>query len=373
MRDLIVFGEDWGGHPSSTQHLIRRLLGDHRVIWINSIGMRRPRLDRRDLRRVWQKLLAQRKPTPARAHEGVQPILVAPRWISWPGSRMASWLNRRLLGHQLRSTMAKHGVQRPVLWLSLPAAVDIVGALNESAVVYYCGDDFSALDGVDHAAAAAAEVRLAEQADLILVVSTFLAAKFPPVKTRLLPHGVDVDTFRRPACRAQDLPAGVPVAGFYGSISNWLDQPLIAECAVRLSGWEFVFIGPIRTDVSMLSRQRNIRFLGERDHKALAGYSQFWDASLLPFLNTPQIRACNPLKLREYLAAGSPVVTTDFPALDGYRDLVTIASSADEFVAALNGARQEGRNRAALRQQRVAGETWEARADQLRQWLDEVS
>ncbi len=57
-HDLVVFGEDWGGHPSSTQHLVRRLSGQRRVVWVNSIGLRRPRLDRADLARLGRKLLA---------------------------------------------------------------------------------------------------------------------------------------------------------------------------------------------------------------------------------------------------------------------------------------------------------------------------
>lgn len=53
---LVVLGEDWGQHPSSTQHLIKRLLPDYRVLWVNSIGLRRPRLNVRDLGRLGRKL-----------------------------------------------------------------------------------------------------------------------------------------------------------------------------------------------------------------------------------------------------------------------------------------------------------------------------
>ncbi|MGN4982985.1 glycosyltransferase family 1 protein, partial [Aeromonas dhakensis] len=55
---LVVLGEDWGQHPSSTQHLIKRLLPDYRVLWVNSIGLRRPRLNVRDLGRLGRKLEA---------------------------------------------------------------------------------------------------------------------------------------------------------------------------------------------------------------------------------------------------------------------------------------------------------------------------
>ena len=54
--DMLVFGEDWGEHPSSTQHLITQLLPEQQILWINSLGLRRPRLNSADLRRAWQKV-----------------------------------------------------------------------------------------------------------------------------------------------------------------------------------------------------------------------------------------------------------------------------------------------------------------------------
>ena len=55
-HDLLVFGEDWGGLPSSTQHLIGKLATDHKTVWINSIGLRRPRLCLHDIKRMWNKM-----------------------------------------------------------------------------------------------------------------------------------------------------------------------------------------------------------------------------------------------------------------------------------------------------------------------------
>ena len=55
-HDLIVFGEDWGAHPSSTQHLIRQFLGSRKVIWVNSLGLRTPKLNLEDGRRAMRKL-----------------------------------------------------------------------------------------------------------------------------------------------------------------------------------------------------------------------------------------------------------------------------------------------------------------------------
>src|SRR5207249_9223786 len=53
---LLVFADDWGRHPSSCQHLARHLLARHRVVWVNTIGTRPPRLDRATLARGLEKL-----------------------------------------------------------------------------------------------------------------------------------------------------------------------------------------------------------------------------------------------------------------------------------------------------------------------------
>jgi len=390
--DLIVFGEDWGAHPSSTQHLVARLKRDRRVVWVNSIGLRRPRPTLRDIGRMAQKLRAMGQTAMPTA--GDEPTVINPRVLPLPGNPIARSLNRRLLGARLRATMAERGIRRPILWASLPTAVDVIGTVDERAVVYYCGDDFGSLAGVDHRAVTMLEAELAERADLILVASARLAKKFPAQKTRLLPHGVDAAGFQKPLPRPADLPTGKPIAGFYGSIAEWLDVELLVDVASTLSHWNFVLIGPIQTDVSKLACLANVHFLGAKAHRALPAYVQHWQLSLLPFRDSPQIRACNPLKLREYLAVGKPVVATNFPALDGYRDLLRTASGAANFCDAISLASLDlprGQDVSTFsvsigdwsdvralsrpmeqRRQQVGAESWAARASQVAAWLDEL-
>ncbi len=371
--DMIVFAEDWGRHPSSTQHLIRQLLPEQQILWVNSLGLRRPRLCQRDIKRAWSKLQAMTKqPAPEVTLENTNalaPQLINPCSIPLPGSRFARWLNQQLLRNRLLPLLDHKQDQRPLLWTSLPSAVDVVGKLGERAAIYYCGDDFSALDGVDHEPIQQMEQELAEKCQLIITSSDQLAKKFPAEKTFLLPHGVDCELFGSAKPRAEDLPSNGPVAGFYGAIAGWFDQALFIELAKRLPHWSFVLIGPAHTDISKLLAQPNIQWLGAKPHDQLATYSQHWDVGLLPFVNNAQIRACNPLKLREYLAAGSLVVSTDFPALNGYRDLIKVASDAYGFAVALEDYYQSKSDQAVmrnLRQQRVANESWARRAVELK-------
>lgn len=362
--DLVVFGEDWGAHPSSTQHLVRHLLAHHRTVWVNSIGLRRPRLSAHDMGRALRKLRAAAGPAAApRAVEAMPDGLsvVSPLAVPWPGSRLAERANGWLLARRLGPVLAARGMARPILWASLPSAVAAVGRLGERAVVYYCGDDFGALSGVDHAPVLEMEQRLVAKADLVIAASPELARRFPAGKTRLIPHGVDGALFGTPAPRAADLPGG-KVAGFYGSISDWLDLAMLERAARALPDWSFVFVGPVRTDVSALAGLPNVRFLGARPHGVLPSYVQHWTVSLIPFRDTPQIRACNPLKLREYLAAGTPVAATRFPALDPYEPLVAAIDPGGDLAMAIRQAEAMAPD-AALRRAAVAEEGWDRRAD----------
>jgi glycosyltransferase involved in cell wall biosynthesis len=378
--DLIVFGEDWGVYPSSTQHLIAHLPGERRVVWVNSIGLRRPRLTAGDLGRAVRKARAAfHRPAPAPSAPGppapgppapgpiVQPLIL-PMARSAPGRA----LNRLLLARSVGGAARAAGLRRPVLWISLPSAVDAVGALGEAGVVYYCCDDFGALAGVDHARCRAMEAELAERADLVLAASPALAARFPAGKTHLLPHGVDTESFTAAAPRAPDLPAG-RVAGFYGTLAPWLDYRLIAAVAGRLPDWRFVFIGPVAADISAIAGLPNVVLLGPRPHASLPGYAQHWTAGLIPFLDNEQIRACNPLKLREYLAAGRPIVATPFPALLPYAAHVATAATAADFAAALEAAAVASPAAVAGRQAAVATESWSARAARAASLIDALA
>ena len=369
-RDLVVFAEDFGRHPASTEHLVRRLAETRKVVWMNSIGMRRPRLSLKDARRAFEK--AQnfvRKPAAQTKSANTRPttppnlVVIAPFAIPAPGNALAFRLNRALLSRQARGGMTRAGIDKPLLWLTVPSALPVVGTLGEHAVIYYCGDDFGSLAGIDHAPILDMERQLVARADLIIVCSDVLAAKFPRHKTIVVPHGVDFEVFTKPAPRASDLPTGRKIAGFYGSLPHWVDPGLIRRTAAELPDWLFVFVGGGQLFHDSAA-PINTLFLGARPHADLPGYVQHWDVSLLPYRDCEPLRAGNPLKLREYLAAGTPIASVDFPALAPYRDLVSLAPDPGQFTATVLAAAKDGARNGA-RRQAVATSTWEARAAEV--------
>ena len=373
MADLVVFGENWGGLPSSTQHLISHLLKQHRIIWINSIGMRRPSLNRKDFQRVINKakaIMGMSKP-PEYISGGPEPILLNLKVLPFHGLSLVREINKKWLVDAIQKACKKHGFHDIILWTSLPTAIDVVGALNEKASIYYCGDDFNALDGVDHATVGPMERELVQKVDLILVVSEELAQKFPGPKTAMLPHGVDYDLFATPADHPGDFTDKGPVAGFYGSISEWLDVEMLIQTATAMPSWTFVFVGAIKTETGALRELPNVQFLGPIPHSQLPAYVQNWDVAMLPFRHNRQIEACNPLKLREYLASGTAIASSDFPAVRVYDGHVSIQNHREPFSRVILRA-YETRLDKAQRQALAVNESWQKRAAQLEELIQHL-
>ena len=371
---IVMFGEDWHGLPSSTIHLAKEFAKTHKIIWINSIGLRQPRFSTKDAIRIIKKgvskfvnpLTPHSRTMDAQQHHNIHICNI----LTWPAprSRFMRALCAHIIARQVNRHLKAQHVKRPILWTSLPTAADALTEIDHHSIVYYCCDDFSSLAGVDHHTVTDHEMKLGTIADTIIVSQPQLKSKFNTTKVKWIPHGVDFELFSVPQKRAPELPQNRPIVGYYGSIETWLDLDFIAHLASELPNHNFVMIGHIACDISLLQNHKNVHFLGAKPHNLLPSYSQHWDFALLPFLATSQIQFCNPLKLREYLAAGCHVISTDFPAARDYSDVITIANTKSAAVKTIKNGAHSHHNRHACKE-RVRIESWSHRAKQALNWI----
>ena len=158
---FIVFADDWGQHPSSAQHLFRRIARAHRTLWVNTLGLRPPRLDRADAARVVRKLRGwvtpptthPTAPASAREDDGLRLHVVAPPMLPWMRPAPLRALNRASMRRVVAREAARQGLRDPVVLTTVPNGVDGEGIAGASTLVYYCVDDFTAWPGVDAQAA----------------------------------------------------------------------------------------------------------------------------------------------------------------------------------------------------------------------------
>ena len=377
---IIVFGDDWGRHVSSMQHVFRPILEKRPVVWVNGIGHRVPGLRGGDLQRAWEKAratLPRMQPSPPVAAEAGPLAVLQPRVLPWHHVAAVHALNTWSLVRAIKHALARHGLnRRPVLVTGSPPSVGVVGRLDERAAVYFCMDDFLHLAGVTPWMLAPFEQRLLDQVDAVVATAESLTRSKRPRsgRTHYLPQGVNYEHFAAARPIPADLAAiPAPRIGFAGGVSACCDFLLIRELARALPHVSVVLVGPVSVDLAGLVL-KNLHVLGPRPYSDLPAYVQHFDVGLIPYLLNEWTRAVDPLKLLEYLAAGLPVVSTDIPEVRKYREAVAIAGTRDRFVREVAAALRVDRDEVRRRGKALARKhTWAVRADELLALLDELS
>lgn len=368
-RDLLCFSHDWNGDPLSKTHLMRLMARDNRVLWVNSIGYRTPTASTADVSRAFKKLAAAASPM-----QEVEPNLFVLNPLAIPayGNRRVRAFNRGFLRWQVKRAMRQLGFKRAVNWVFNPAASVIAGELGEEMVIYYCVDEYTQFTGVASTSLAELEEQLMRRSDFVIVSADRLyqsKAPFNP-RTVMVRHGVDYSHFRRALDAATVVPEEIarlprPVIGFFGLIADWVDVELMARVAERFSSGSLVVLGKATTDVSVLQRLPNVHLLGRRPYSELPAFCKGFDVALMPFRINELTLNANPLKVREYLAAGLPVVSTAIPEVE-VLGWCRIGRDSESFLSEVEQALLDP-GPSVERSEAVRGESWEARLDEIRQ------
>lgn len=376
-RDLVVFSNDWDGDPLSKVHIMRILSKQNRVLWVNSIGNRAPKANAHDLNRIWRKLSS--------FTEGIREVepnlfVLAPLAVPFYGSEAVRALNRTLLRAQVLRAMRQLKFKKPVSWSFLPASAPVSGRLGEEFVVYHCVDEFSAFSDTNGRHIAEMEEQLLRRADLVITSAERLRENKARVNpnTVLVRHGVDFNHFVKACDPATKIPADIanlpgPIFGFFGLVADWVDLEAIAATARAHPEGSVVVIGKVApdTDVSVLRAERNVHMLGRKAYSELPGYCRAFDVALMPFKVNELTLNANPLKVREYLAAGLPVVSSDIPEVRKV-GLCKLATSTEDFVRKVDECLAEGAGPSRERAERIRHESWEAKVEEIRSFVGEA-
>lgn len=365
-RLIICIASSWDIDPTSKHQVMRILSRENDVLWVNYHGSRRPSLNSKDAKSALSAL--------RRVASGLRPInermsQLTPLVIPGAHDAVMRRINQRLVVSQIKRGLA--GMQKPgqpvQIWTFAPDVDFLSGQFNEERFVYYCVDDFAAFEGFDAEAISIAESRLMGHADVVLATSRplFESRWFKHPNVHLVRHGVDHEHFASALDDRLPLPEALreipkPIAGFFGLIDHWFNVPLMTAVAQSSPDVSFVLIGDERVDVESLRNLPNVYLLGRQPYAELPAYCAHFDLGLIPFVRNQLTESVNPIKLREYLAAGLPVVSTDLPEVRRYAKWVSLADDAAAFAA---GCRYElDRGSVEARRQRsdaVSRESWE--------------
>ena len=363
---ICLGGEDWWYHNRGhfDFQIMRRIARRLPVLFVNSIGVRIPSLGngRVFAKRIGRKLKSLRNGL-VEVESGF--------WVFSPlnmpgaiGQRISNWA----LAPQIRMAASRVGIKRPLVWVHCPAGAEIVDKLGPAAVVLQRTDRFEDFPEGDPRRLRAQIEHLKRRSDLVVYSAPHLEHEEARQVRRhmLVTHGVDLAAFAAAGAARNDpteiarLPR--PRVGFVGGIdAHTFDPGLFLEVAQRLPGHQFVLVGNSSLPHGWCNLP-NVRWLGARRYEEVPAVMAAMDVLIMPWNQSTWIQACNPIKLKEYLAVGRPIVTRDFPALDEWRDLVHVAGSAAEFAGAIAAATGERVDQPQVLA-RLRSETWDGKAE----------
>ena len=152
--------------------------------------------------------------------------------------------------------------------------------------------------------------------------------------------------------------------GFIGDLDSAVfDAELLLRTAALLPDVEFVLVGACTLPEGWADGAPNVHLTGRVPYEDVAATMASMDVLMMPWHRSEWIEACNPIKLKEYLATGRPIVSTDFPELRHYEGLVAIGNDPETFAAAVRAAITAPDAEVLKRgRQRIAEATWTSRA-----------
>jgi glycosyltransferase involved in cell wall biosynthesis len=295
------------------------------------------------------------------------PFTLPVHHISW-----ARPLNEAVLRYQMQRLMRKLRMSAPVVWIACPAACDAAIKMEKAKLVYQRTDRYEDDPDVDRNVILGYDRKLKAAADITVYVNRLLydqeAAQCK--KAFFLDHGVDYEMFATAELdpdKPEDI-AGIkrPIVGYFGALDGHkLDVGFLDAVAERLPDMSFVFIGKPSLDFSVLSARKNVWLLGQKTYEEVPHYGKCFDVTILPWKINKWTQAANPIKFKEYLALGKPVVSTpSFSELRRYLDVVYEASSPEEFAECIRKAySQDSAELVKKRRQRVAETSWDSKAE----------
>ncbi|MFH1129969.1 MAG: glycosyltransferase [Pseudomonadota bacterium] len=370
-ENIVCFSKDWNEDPTSNNHVLSLLAKSNRVLWINSISTRTPQFSSgRDLKKIVRKL----KSFVNGAKQVENNLWVyTPIVLPFPHSRLATVINHEILRTTISLLRRKLSMDEFQLWSFIPTASPYVGKLGESVSVYYCTDEWSQFSQTDTKRIVEMEEELCRKVDVVFTTANSLKEKKGRLnpETHLASHGVDYAHFAKAldedtplAPELIDFPR--PIIGFFGLIHSWFDQDLIAFIADKHPEWTIVLIGKADVDTRQLEKFQNVHLLGRKSYDLLPSYCKGLNVGIIPFVVNELTHHVNPIKLREYLSAGLPVVSTSLPEVRHYSNVCTVADDYNAFLIGLEKAvKDDSKSAREKRSQSMKKETWEAKVDAL--------
>jgi hypothetical protein len=366
---------------TNKQHMMNGLNAKgSKVLYINSIGLRSPGLNSRDLLRIFKRVTAWRPYAKERSHN---------LWIDAPlvlpmSNTLFRFLNKLLLRFRLSRNLKRLGFSKPIIWTYHPYADTYLRSLDRYPLVYHCVDNLADYPGVDSDAYVSTEKIFIKHAIKVMVSSKPLIELMKNRGAKDPIYWPNPANVRTAAINPSQFDTKKLVVGFIGAINEEkLNFPLISEIAEKNPKVEFHFYGPLGDGLKSSKYKidtlpKNIVFKGHISFESIPEILQTFTFAWIPYSINPYTKYVFPMKVYEYYGQGLMVVSTELPSLiEQEIPLLNFFSSSSDFekiFLRFNASDDEVKsNEAKIRITHATKHSWENRIDEAISLLEEIS
>jgi glycosyltransferase involved in cell wall biosynthesis len=362
---IALVPDEWDALWQPRHHVVSRLARYFQVVWVNPAKNWREMLKGESTLRPSD--LAER------AHKTTAPgfVVYSPQ-ILLSSQYRVHWLDNFLMQQRLkkaRNILTRRGCQRIILYIWRPRFSSALKTIPFDLSCYHIDDEYS-FSSVE-LPLGEIERQLIHDVDQVILHSPGLLEKKGNINphTLYVPNGVDYEAYSRVQPEPLDL-ASIPHPriGYTGFIKRHLDWQVLLRLSQEHRGWSFVFVGPqsphddIVPIIQELTKLPNVHFLGPKPTRDLCAYPQYFDVCIMPYQANDYTKYVYPLKLHEYLATGRPTVGSRIRTLCEFTDVLTLASTCEEWSSAIEDSLKPEANspeRRAARQEIARRYDWE--------------
>lgn len=305
------------------------------------------------------------------------PPVLPVNWIKWDNPyRVLLQFNCSLIKRTISDALYTLDMENPILLNGYNPffGLHLARSFEESLNIYFCydeikGDPFYSFHGP------AVEKDYIKKSDGVVVTSDGLFESKSCLHENcfIVKNGVDfplfndIISYRKPS-------GSRPLIGYTGSLDERFDIDLVKYLVENMKEADFLFVGRIPNEKirEELERYPNVTFTGSKKPEEVPGYLKDVDVCIIPYLLTKTTKGVYPLKVNEYLAAGKPVVMTDFATLNDIACVVSVADSKESFLRLIKEnlylSDEDIRKRAKI----ASRNSWEQKAEELSEAIEAI-
>lgn len=373
-KAIIYFSNiDWNSICQRPQHLMGELArreGIGHIIFVENLGARDIRFNSSDFSRILSRLkrLFAKGKNEVNGKDSKFPekiMLLTP--IALPFFNCFFYkITQTLLEYKLKRYFKRFRLNysESIAWVSLthPATYNLLKKLKPDQIVYDCIDDMKSVTHINHDILLCEE-KFVKEANIVFATSELLFNRCKGINdsTFLLPNAVPAAMIER--SESENNTGNSPkVVGYIGAIYSWFDLELLHACAECYRETRFEIYGPVRVDISKFEALENVAFMGVIDFLKVSETIKSFSVCLIPFKLNELVLHTNPVKLYEYFSKGKPVVATQLPEVEKYRDVTFIGMDREDFIRKLGVALVEDDKAKIKKRLEIAAQnTWSER------------